>query len=432
MRAPARRRRGGRRAGGCGGRREPLRQPDIVAPTSARSERAPATWARGLPGVRWTQRLDTSKLVARTDGMGNVVLAANLGDAAGIGGRAVQPHHDAGQDVVIAALAPDGVARWTTVLGSEKLDTVEDMAVDGRGFVTVAGSYGAPMVLGGDRLLLEPTYGPFSSYLARLNPQGALLAGRGPAKPEQRVLGAMEAGALVAAGWHDVEIQAVDDHLTARWGARCVRKGTSTRPAVASLGGGAVVAGDAGAGVACLGPNGPGGTGTPVDAGGAKVFVARILDGGPDRVGEGRDGRRHLRRARRVAGGTDRAGDERERSGQRAHARRGGEGARGSALHGRPRGPDRRARGRRGRRRRGGGRLRGNARRRGDAPRGARTRRVRRAARAGRQSRVGAALRRRARSARRGGGPRWSRRRRLDGTRAHPAGGRSGGRTIGS
>jgi hypothetical protein len=267
-------------ATGCRGHGEAMKPPDILANSGAAASRSRPTWAEGVAGVRWTQRLDTSRLIGRVDGAGNVLLAANLDAAAEVGGRHVRPHLKSNQDVLVAALTPEGVARWTTVLGSDELDNVEDMVVDERGFVTVTGGYGAPLVLGGQRLLIEPAHGPFSSFLARLDAAGAVVVGRGPLAPERRVLGATEAGALVASGWADVHIHALDGQLNARWGARCTAGGTNTRPALAGLAGGAVFAADVGVGMGCFGEDAAGRASSRVAVPGGDVMVARILEGG--------------------------------------------------------------------------------------------------------------------------------------------------------
>jgi hypothetical protein len=272
------------------------RLPDIVVDAGAWDQRAPANWSRGLPGVRWVQRLDTPKLVVRADAAGNVVLAASLEGPAEIGGRKVRPALEPGQDLLVASLDRKGAARWATVLGSEKLDNVTDLAVDARGFATVTGSYGAPLTLGGAPLALDPRNGPFSTYVARLDAAGVAVAGRGPEAPVDHALAAAEDGAVMAWGTAQVDVEVLDEKLARRWRVRCARVEDRRAAAVAFAGGGVILAGDStpAAGIGCVVPADPPAPAIKgakaakpakdppptTGATGSTVFVARFLDGG--------------------------------------------------------------------------------------------------------------------------------------------------------
>jgi hypothetical protein len=240
--------------GGCRTTVQPILLPDIAGPVTPSGRSTPETWMGALTGVRWVQRLETSKVVARAGRPGTVLLAAGLEAAGTVGGRTASPKPGADQKVVVAALSIEGSSRWMTLLGGTGTTTVDDMVVSGDGAITIAGSYNAPIALGPDRLALDPASRPssISGYLARLDSGGVVRAARGPLPLGQRVVAAGDAGAVVVSGGSDLEVEAVDDHLAPRWLVRCSREGTNKRPAVAGLGrSGAVIAGDAGAGVVC-------------------------------------------------------------------------------------------------------------------------------------------------------------------------------------
>jgi hypothetical protein len=270
------------------------RLPDVVVDASAIEPPAPTDWTRGLPDVRWVQRLHTPKLVAHADGAGNVVIAATLDGPAAIGGRQVRPRLDGGQDILVASLDAQGAARWTTVLGSDGLDTVADLAVDARGFVTVTGSYGAPFPVGGGTLELDPEDGAAATYVMRLDPAGVAVAARGPLSPGDRTLAATEDGVVLATGTAQIDVEVLDGKLAPRWRARCEREEEKRAPAVAFAAGVVILAGDttgaarprcvvsAPAPAAQRGrPGNPAKALPPTTgAGGSALFAARLREGG--------------------------------------------------------------------------------------------------------------------------------------------------------
>jgi hypothetical protein len=262
----------------------------LASLTAPSDLRVPAEWERDLPGLRWAQRLDTSNIIVHADGAGDVVLAASLEVPTSIGGRAVQPGRDRDSDVIVAALTPDGQARWTTVIASSEPDALEDMAVDARGFVTVTGTYGAPLAIGDKVLEPDPILPSESAFLARIAPGGEVVAARGPLDLDYPVVAAAPGGALVASGRGRVDVQKSDERLGPRWSVRCWREDSWGRPALVPFHGGAILAGQEGgwAGVECH----DGRRGSTVGGQRNRTFVARILEGGrvgwveglPDRV----------------------------------------------------------------------------------------------------------------------------------------------------
>jgi hypothetical protein len=80
-------------------------------------------------------------------------------------------------NVLAAAFDPEGALRWARLIGDERDQWVEDMAVASDGSMLLTGGFVGGLDLGGGIRLAAPGEDEVSAYVARLDPRGAAAQG---------------------------------------------------------------------------------------------------------------------------------------------------------------------------------------------------------------------------------------------------------------
>ena len=131
--------------------------------------------------VQWVKQMgglynDDIRSIA-VDGQGNIYFLAEFVDSASFGGPPLENQGNAGSDIAVVKLAPDGSFRWAKGFGSKGNDYAGAIAVDPAGDVTAVGSFEGAIKVG------DQTYGSVGQYdvvAVHLDPEGRDPVGSGP------------------------------------------------------------------------------------------------------------------------------------------------------------------------------------------------------------------------------------------------------------
>lgn len=125
--------------------------------------------------VQWVKQMggaynDAIQSIA-VDGQGNIYVLGEFVDTATFGGPPIANQGNAGSDIAVAKLAPDGTHLWSKGFGSKGNDFAGSIAVDPAGNVTAVGSFEGAIAVG------DETYGSVGQYdvvVVHMDPGGAV------------------------------------------------------------------------------------------------------------------------------------------------------------------------------------------------------------------------------------------------------------------